>query len=169
MTNYRETMEAVRDFILGRAPKSLRMDTSAMKLKDTCHWVDDAIQPSHPLLPLSPALSLPQHQGLFQWVSSSHQLAKVSEVQLQHQSTKYSGLISFRMDWLVLLTVQGTLKGLFQHHSLKASILQCSALFVVQLSHPYMRAGKITALWGALNIYIYICISHLLLGYISLR
>ena len=57
-----------------------------------------------------------------------------------------SGLISFRMDWLDLLAVQGTLKGLLQHHSLKASILQGSAFFIVQLSHPYMTTGKAIAL-----------------------
>ena len=59
---------------------------------------------------------------------------------------EYSGLISFRMDWLDLLAVQGTLKSLLQHHSLKASILQRSALFMVQLSHPYMITGKTIAL-----------------------
>ena len=57
-------------------------------------------------------------------------------------SNEYSGLISFRMDWLDLLAVQGTLKGLLQHHSSKASILQCSAFFIVQLSHQYMATGK---------------------------
>ena len=61
-------------------------------------------------------------------------------------SNEYSGLISFRMDWLVLLAVQGTLKSLLQHQSPKASILQCSAFFIVQLSHPYMTTGKTTAL-----------------------
>ena len=61
-------------------------------------------------------------------------------------SNEYSGLISFRMDWLDLLAVQGTLKGLFQQHSSKASILQYSAFFIVQLSHPYMTAGKTKAL-----------------------
>ena len=60
-------------------------------------------------------------------------------------SNEYSGLISFRMDWLDLLAVQGTLKSLLQHHSSKASILQCSAFFIVQLSHPYMTTGKTTA------------------------
>ena len=58
----------------------------------------------------------------------------------------YSGLISFRMDWLDLLAVQGTLKSLLQHHSSKASILQCSAFFIIQLSHPYMTTGKTIAL-----------------------
>ena len=61
-------------------------------------------------------------------------------------SNEYSGLISFRMDWLDLLAVQGTLKSLLQHHSSKASILQCSIFFIVQLSHPYMTTGKNIAL-----------------------
>ena len=61
-------------------------------------------------------------------------------------SNKYSVLISFRIDWLDLLAVQGTLKSLLQHHSSKASILQCSAFFIVELSHPYMTTGKTTAL-----------------------
>ena len=61
-------------------------------------------------------------------------------------SNEYSGLISFRMDWLNLLAVQGTLKSLFQHHSSKASILWCSVFFIVQLSHPYMTTGKTIAL-----------------------
>ena len=61
-------------------------------------------------------------------------------------SNEYSGLISSRMDWLDLLAVQGTLKSLLQHHSSKASILQCSAFFMVQLSHSYMTTGKTTAL-----------------------
>ena len=61
-------------------------------------------------------------------------------------SSEYPGLISFRMDWLDLLAVQGTLKSLLQHHSSKASILQRSAFFIVQLSHPYMTSGKTIAL-----------------------
>ena len=63
-------------------------------------------------------------------------------------SNEYSGLIFFRMDWLDLLAVQGTLKSLLQHHSSKASILRCSAFFMVQLSHPYMTTGKTIALTG---------------------
>ena len=63
-----------------------------------------------------------------------------------HPFNEHSGLISFRMDWLDLLAVQGTLKSLLQHHSSKASILQCSAFFIVQLSHPYMTTGKTIAL-----------------------
>ena len=103
------------------------------------HWGGDAIQPSHPLLsPSPPALNLSQHQGLFKWVSSSHKVARVSA----SASSEYSGLVSFKMDWLDLLAVQGTLKSLLQHHTSKASILQCSAFFMVQLSHPYMTTGK---------------------------
>ena len=74
------------------------------------HWVGDAIQPSHPLSSLSPpVLNLSQHQGLFQWVSYLHQVTKVLEFHLQHYPPKeHSGLISFRMDWLDLLAVQGS-------------------------------------------------------------
>ena len=110
------------------------------------HLVSDAIQPSHPLSsPSLPAFNLSQHQGLFQWVTCLHQVAKVLVLQLQHQSfsNNYSGLISFRMDWL---DFQGTLKSLLQHHSSKASIFWCSVFFIVQLSHPYMTTGKTIAL-----------------------
>ena len=111
------------------------------------HWVGDAIQPSHPLSPSPLTFDLSQHQSLFKWVSSSHEVAKVWEFQLQHQSFQWiSGLISFRMDWLDLLAVQETLERLLQHHSSKASILWCSAFFIVQLSHPYMTTGKTIAL-----------------------
>ena len=107
------------------------------------HWVSDAIQPSHPLLPSSPAFNLPQHQGLFQWVRSSYQVAKVSEIQLQPQSFQWTPeLISFRIDWFDVLAVQGSLKSLLQHHSSKASILWRSAFFMVQLSHLYTTTGK---------------------------
>ena len=86
--------------------------------------VSDAIQPSHPpLSPAPPAFNLSQHQSLFKWVSSSHQVAKVLEFSIS-PSNEYSGLISFRIDWLDLLALQGTLKSLLQHHCLKASILQ---------------------------------------------
>ena len=112
------------------------------------HWVGDVIQPSHPLLsPSPPAPNPSQHQGVFQWINSSHEVAKVLEFQCQHQSFQWtSGLVSFRIDWLDLLAVQGTLKSLFQHHSSKASILRHSAFFTVQLSHPYMTTGKSIAL-----------------------
>ena len=112
------------------------------------HWVCDAIQPSYPLSsPSPPAFNLSQHQGLFKWVSSSHQVAKVLEFQLQHQSFQGTFRIDFfRMDWLDLLAVQGTHKSLLQHHSSKASILWHSAFFIVQLSHPYMTTEKTIAL-----------------------
>ena len=115
------------------------------------HRGSDAIQPSHPLSsPSPPTFSLSQQQGLFQWVSSLHQVAKVLEFQLQHQSFQLifrtECTRSFRIDWIDLLAVQGTLKGLFQHHSSKVSILQLSACFMVQLSHPYMITRKTIAL-----------------------
>ena len=100
------------------------------------HRVGDAILPSHPLLsPSSPAFNLSQHQGLFsnesvlhiRWPKCWHFSFNVSP------SNEYSGLISFRIDWFDLLAVQGTLKSLLQHHSSKASVLQCSAFFMVQL------------------------------------
>ena len=112
------------------------------------HWVDDAIQPSHPLS--SPPLPDPnpsQHQALFQWVNTSHEVAKVLEFQLQHQSFQWTPRTDLlKMDWLNLLAVQGTLKSLLQHHSSKASIFRCSAVFTVQLSHPYLTTGKTIAL-----------------------
>ena len=112
------------------------------------HWVGDAIQPSHPLLsPSPPDLNLSQHQGLFKWVSSLHQVPKYWSFNFNiSPSNEYSGLISFRMDGLDLLAVQGTLKSLLQHHSSKASILWCSAFFIVHLLHPYMTTGKTIAL-----------------------
>ena len=89
------------------------------------HWISDAIQPPHPLLsPSPPSFNLSQHQGLFKWVSSSYQVAKYWSFSFSISPfNEYSGLVSFRMDWLDLLTVQGTLKSLLQHHSSKASIL----------------------------------------------
>ena len=113
------------------------------------HWVSDAIQPSHPVsFPSPPALNLFQHQGLFKWVSSSHQVAKkywIFSFNIS-PSNEHSGLISFRMDWLDLLAVQGTRKSLLQQRSSKASILRHSAFFTAQLPHPYMTAGKTIAL-----------------------
>ena len=87
--------------------------------------VGDASQPSHPLSsPSPPTFNLSQHQGLFQWLSSSQQVAKVLELQLQHQSFQWIFRVDFlRIDWFDLLAVQGTLKSLLQHHSSKASVL----------------------------------------------
>ena len=113
-----------------------------------CSLIQWCHLPSHPLSsPSPPAFKLSWHQGLFQWVSSSHQVAQVLEFQSFSisPSSEYSGLISFRMDWFDL-SVQGTLKSLLQHHNSKASILRCSAFFMVQLSHLYMTTGKTIAL-----------------------
>ena len=112
------------------------------------HWVGDAIQPSHPL---SSPLLLP---SVF---PSIRVFSKESVLHIRwpkhwsfsfsiSSSNKYSGLISFRMDWLDLLSVQRTLRSLLQHHSSKAPILWHSAFFIVQLSHPYMTTGKTIAL-----------------------
>ena len=107
------------------------------------HWVGDDIQSSHTLSsPSPPAPNPSQYQGLFQWVDSSHKVAKVSSFSFNiSPSQEHPGLI-FRMDWLDLLAVQGTLKSLLQHHSSKASIPRCLAFFTVQLSHPYMTIGR---------------------------
>ena len=86
-----------------------------------------------------------QHQGFFQWVGSSHQVAKGLELLLQHQSFQWIFRVDFnqfKIDWFDLLAVQGALKSLLQHHTLKASILQRLAFFVVQILHLYMTTGK---------------------------
>ena len=116
--------------------------------KTHVHWVCNAIQPSHPLSsPSPPALNLSQRQGLFKWVSSSHQVVKVLAFQLQHWSFQWIFRTDFlRVDQLDLLAVQGTLKSLLQHHSSKASILWRSAFLIVQLSHLCMTTGKTIAL-----------------------
>ena len=112
------------------------------------HWLGDAIQPSHPLS--SPSLQPSIFPSIR--VFSNESVLHISwpkywsfsfNIRL---SNEHSGLISFRMDWLDLLVVQGTFKSLLQHHSSKASILQRSAFFIVQLSHPYMTTGKNTVL-----------------------
>ena len=112
------------------------------------HWVSDAIQPSHPLsslllLPLiPPSIRVFSNESTLRmrwpkYWSFSFRIIPSKEI---------PGLISFRMDWLDLLAVQGTLESLLQHHSSKASILWPSAFFTVQLSHPYMTTGKTIAL-----------------------
>ena len=112
------------------------------------HWVGDAIQPSHPLSsPSPPALNLFQHQGLSNQSVLHIRWPKYWSFSFSiSPSNEYSGLISFRMDSLDLLAVQGTPKSLLQHHSSKASILLCSAFFSVQHSHPYMTIEKTIAL-----------------------
>ena len=97
----------------------------------------------HPLLLL--ALIFPQHKGLFQWVSSLCQVAKVVELQLQHQSF-LSGLLSFGTDWFDFFPVQGTFKSLLQHHDSKASTFWCSAFLMVQLAPAYVTTGETIAL-----------------------
>ena len=106
------------------------------------HRVNDAIQPSHPLSSPSPSIfpsiRVFSNESVLcimwpKYWSSSFSISP---------SNEYSGPISFRIDWFDLLAVQGTLKSLLQHHSSKASILLHSAFFIVQLSHPYMTAGK---------------------------
>ena len=108
------------------------------------HCVSDAIQPSHPLLlPSPPALNLSQHQVFSKESALRIRWPKYWSFSFNISPTnEYPGLISFRIDWLDLLAVQGTLKSLLQHHSSKASNLQHSAFFIVQLSHPYMTTGK---------------------------
>ena len=106
------------------------------------HRVSDAIQLSHPLSsPSPPAFNPSQRQGLFQWVSSSHHVAKGLECQFRiSPSNEYSGLISFRIDWVDLLAVQGTLKSLLQHHSSKALIQKKKSINSSGLSFLYSPA-----------------------------
>ena len=118
------------------------------------HQVSDAIQPSHPLLfPSPPAPNPSQHQGLFQWSTLCMRWPNYWSFSFSISPFKeHPGLIPFRMDWLDLLAVQGTLKSLLQHHSSRASILRHSAFFTVQLSHPYMTTGKTIALTSKTEI-----------------
>ena len=113
------------------------------------HWVADAIQPSHPLAS-PPALNLSQHQGLFKWVSTSHQEAKVLEFQLQPQFFQWISRVDFLWEGLVGSPCSprdsSIQESLFQHHSSKASILRRSAFFMAQPSHSYMITGKTIAL-----------------------
>ena len=112
------------------------------------HWVSDAIQPSHPLT--SPFLwsSIFPSIRVFSSESALHfSWPKYWSFSFNiNPSNEYSRLISFRMDWLDILAVQRTLKSLFQHRSLEAPVLWCSAFFIVQLSHPYMTTRKTIAL-----------------------
>ena len=112
------------------------------------HRVGDTIQLSHPLSSFSSCLQSFPASGSFprsQFFASSGQGNWSFSFSI-NPSNEYSGLISFRKDWLYLRTVQGTLKSLLQHRSSKASIVQCSAFFIVQLSHPYMTTGKTISL-----------------------
>ena len=112
------------------------------------HRVGDAIQLSHPLRhllllpPIPPSIRVLSNETTrhMRWPNYWSFSFSISP------SNEHPGLVSFNMDWLDLLAVQGTLKSLLQHHSSKASILRCSAFFTVQLSHPYMTTGKTIAL-----------------------
>ena len=109
------------------------------------HQVDDTIQPSHPLSsPSPPAFNLPSIRVFSSELALHIRWPKYWSFRIS-PSNKYSGLISFRIDWFDLLAVQGTLKSLLQHHNSKASILHHSAFFMIQLSHPYMTTGEIIA------------------------
>ena len=119
------------------------------------HWVSDAIQPSHPLLsPSPPAPNPSQHQSLFDESTLRMRWPKYWSFSFSIiPSKEIPGPIFFRMDWLYLLAVQGTLKSLLQHHSSKASILWRLAFFTVQLSHPYRTTGKTIAFVNILPHY----------------
>ena len=112
------------------------------------HQVGDAIQPSHPLSslfllsPIFPSIRVFSNESVLHIRRPKYWSFSF----IISPSIGYSGLISFRSDWLDLLVVQGTCKSLLQHHSSKASVLQHSAFFIVQLSHPYMTTGKTVAL-----------------------
>ena len=110
------------------------------------HQVSDAIQPSHPLLsPLLLPLIFPSIRDFSNESILRIRWPKYWSFSIS-LSNEYSGLISFRMNWFDLLAVQGTLKSLLQHHSSKATILWCSAFFMVQISYPYMTTEKTIAL-----------------------
>ena len=138
------------------------------------HWVGDAIQPSQPLLSPSPSPSIFPSIRVFSNESVLHiRRSKYWSFSFSiRPSNEYSGLISFRMDWLDLLAVQGTLNSLLQHHSLKASILQHSAFFIAQHSHPYMTTGKTIALTrrtfvGKVMSLLFNMLSRLVIAFLS--
>ena len=111
------------------------------------HWLGDASQPSHPRSLSSPPPVFPSIRGFSSESALRIRWQKYWSFSFSiSPSNEYSGLIPFRIDWFDLPHVQGTLKSLLQHHSSKASILLCSAFFMVQLSHPYMTTGKTIAL-----------------------
>ena len=128
-----------------QASLSITNSRSSLKLMS----IESVMSSSHLILcrPLFLLPRIPPNISLFQWVNSSHDVAKYWSFSFSIiPSKRHPGMISFRMEWLDLPAVQGTLKSLLQHHSSKASILQHSAFFTVQLSHPYMTTGKTIAL-----------------------
>ena len=112
------------------------------------HYISDAVQPSHSLTPSSPfALDLSQHQEIFNEPANCTRQPKYWSFSLSISlPSEYSGLISLQIDWLDLLAVQGTVRSLLQHRSLKASIFSWSAFFMAQLPQPYMTTGNTIAL-----------------------
>ena len=121
---------------------TLRVYTNSCPLSRWCHLTISSI-----VVPFSSCLQSFPESGSFQMSQLFASDGQVLEFQLQHQFFQWnSGLISFRMVWMDLFEVQGTLKSLLQHHSSKGSILVCSALFTFQFSHPYMTPGKTIAL-----------------------
>ena len=135
-----------------QAPLSITNSWSSLKFMS----IELVMPSSHLILssPSPPAFNLSQHQGLFKWVSSLNQEPKYRSFNfIISPSNEYSGVISFRMDWLDLLAVQGTLKNLLQHHSSKASVLWCSAFFMLLLSQSCMATGKTIALTRRTFVY----------------
>ena len=130
-----------------QASMSITNSRSSLKLT-SIESMMPSIQPSHPLSSPSPPAPVPPSIRVFSNESTLHmRWPKYWNFSFRISlSNEHPGLISFRMDWLDLLVVWGTLKSLLQHHSSKASALQCSAFFIVQLSHPYMTTGKTIAL-----------------------
>ena len=141
-------------------------------IQNHVHWVSDAIQPSHPLLSPSPPAPSPSHHQSFP-------MSQLFAWGVQNWSFSFSiipskeipGLISFRMDWLDLLAVQGTRKSLLQHHSSKASILRHSAFLMAQFSHPCMTTGKTIALtrwtfFGKVMSLLFNMLSRLVITYL---
>ena len=126
-----------------QASLSITNSRSSLRLRSI-----ESVMPSHHLILCCPLLLLPSVFPSIRVFSSGHiRWPKYWSFSFSiSASNEYSGLISFRIDWLDLLVVQGTFKSLLQHHSSKASILRCSAFFTVQLSHPYMTTGKTIAL-----------------------
>ena len=144
-----ESHSVVSDSFQPHGLQYTRLPCSLLSLEFTqthVHWIDDDTQPSHLIL-CCPLLLLPSifpSNRVFSNGSALHiRWPKYWSFSFSiSPSNEHPGLISFRMDWLDVLAVQGTLKSLLQHHSSKASILLCSAFFIVQHSHPYMTTGK---------------------------
>ena len=137
---------------------------SSCPLHQWCHPAISFLTPS------SSAFNVSQHQGLFRWVSCSHhQVTKYWGFSLSiSSSNEYSGLTFFKIDWFDLLTAQGTLRSLLQHHSSKASILWHSAFFLVQLSQLYMTTGKTIALtiWTFVSRVLFNTLSRFVISFL---